>query len=89
MADQPALTVEMQAWLDGQAKAPEAINPCVRMFGRGPEGSICKICKHLDYHQPGNKRFYKCYLRPFTRGPGSDHRVRWPACAKFEARPNG
>jgi hypothetical protein len=85
MAEQPALSSEMQTWMDDQAKKPEALNPCVRAFGRGPEGEICKTCRHLFCHAT-NKLFYKCDLRAFTNGPGSDHRVRWPACAKWEAK---
>jgi hypothetical protein len=88
MPDQPALSLEMQAWLERQAKTPEALNPCVRLFGRGPDGTICKTCRHLFSHRPGKKRFYKCDLRECTNGPGSDHRVRWPACAKYELKPS-
>lgn len=58
-------------------------NPCVRVFGPGPEGRRCKHCKHLFFYQMGG-RYYKCALRPVTGGPGSDHRVNWPACVKFE-----
>ena len=88
MADQPALTPEIAAWLAAQEKEPEAINPCVRVFGRGPEGVTCKTCVHLFSHRTA-RRFYKCDLRAFTHGPGSDHRVGWPACGKYEAKPNG
>jgi hypothetical protein len=77
------LTPEMQTWMEGQATAPEAINPCVRVFGRGAEGVTCKTCVHLFYHTY-SRRFWKCDLRVLTHGRGSDHRVRWPACGRYE-----
>lgn len=59
-------------------------NPCLQYYGPGPEGQTCKGCTHLYTHQPGANRYYKCNLRPLTSGPGTDHRVRWPACSRYE-----
>lgn len=67
--------------------APEEVkktNPCVRLFGEGPEGRKCKECALLTAHA-FQRTFYKCSLR-VPGGPATDHRVNWPACAKFEAR---
>lgn len=58
-------------------------NPLLLTFGRDPEGRKCKTCALLYYRQ-ASKRFYKCKLRKATHGPGSDHKVNWPACGKFE-----
>lgn len=59
-------------------------NPMVRQFGQAPQGRQCKGCVHL-FLQPGVAgRYFKCDLRGVTRGAATDHRVRWPACAKFE-----
>ena len=55
----------------------------VRVYGPGPEGRTCKTCRHLYYRQ-FSKRYYKCAYREETGGPGSDHRVGWNACAKYE-----
>ena len=85
MTHQPALSPEIQTWMDGQVTAPETINPCVRVFGRGAEGVTCKLCAHLFSHSMA-RRFWKCDLRAFTHGPGSDHRVGWPACARYEVK---
>jgi hypothetical protein len=66
---------------------PEMVNPMVRRYGRDPEKRQCKGCQFL-YARPYSKRFYKCELRgKATSGPGTDHRVRWPACAKYQLRP--
>lgn len=61
-------------------------NPCIPAFGPGPEGATCGECSHLFRRADTAGRYYKCDLRAVTGGPGSDHRVRWPACARFEAR---
>ena len=63
-------------------------NPCVKVFGYGPEGAICKTCVYLYYHQ-FTKRYYKCKLRPSTHGPATDHRVGYRACRKYERKEIG
>jgi hypothetical protein len=69
---------EIREWKKKQLKA----NPLLRVFGTTP-GEKCMDCIHLYAHRC-SKTYYKCDLRPFTFGPGTDHRVRWPACGKFE-----
>lgn len=63
---------------------PTYDNPCMNLYGKGPQGKLCKDCDHLirDYYH--NKTYFKCELRKLTRGAGSDHRANWYACAKFE-----
>ncbi|TXK52354.1 hypothetical protein FVR03_01170 [Pontibacter qinzhouensis] len=58
-------------------------NPLLKSFGKGPEGERCKNCKHI-YRKQYAGTYYKCELRGNTNGPGTDHRVNWPACGKFE-----
>ena len=65
---------------DGSAKT----NPML-VFGPGPEGKRCGDFDHLrDYHYA--KHYYKCNEREYSASARTDHRVRWPACAKFEER---
>lgn len=81
-------TAEQETWLSEQfakLQAPERVNPCIQMFGRGPDGARCKGCAHL-YANQKSKRYYKCKLRDFSHGPATDHKVNWVACGKFEAR---
>ena len=59
-------------------------NPCVRVFGPGPEGAKCKTCVHLTYHWSAGTRYYKCRQRKMTMGAATDHRLRWDACGKYE-----
>jgi len=82
MAD--CIIPEMVAWLAEQTKRPR-VNPCVRLFGPGPEGAICKSCRHLRSHWTA-RRFYKCELRTFSHGPATDHKVSWPACGRYEPK---
>jgi|SRR5947209_6764882 len=60
-------------------------NPCVDRFGAGPAGKTCAECRFFIgiVH---SRTFYKCELRGVTNGPGTDHKRRWQACAKFEQR---
>lgn len=57
-------------------------NPLISVYGPGPEGKICKNCKHL-WVKKMSGRYLKCDLRPLTAGPGSDHRAKWTACGKY------
>ena len=60
-------------------------NPLIKLHGKGPEGKRCKHCAHL-YSKHFSKVYYKCDLRPDTNGTGTDHRVNWPACGKFQKK---
>lgn len=46
-------------------------------------GETCKSCSHSV---KVDDRWWKCELVSFSRGPGSDIRVGWPACEKWESR---
>ena len=62
----------------------KSVNPCLRVYGLGPDGKTCKTCKHLVAKRYANT-YYKCALRKNTGGAGTDHRVNWTACGKWEA----
>jgi hypothetical protein len=68
--------------------AKPKMNPCVRVFGPGPEGATCKECMFLECYTT-NKNWYKCAMRPYSRGPGTDHRKNWPACDRYFKRAKG
>lgn len=71
----------MESWLEKHGGRSEP-NPCIRWFGRGPEGKTCAKCARL-YRKTYSKTYYKCMERGNTNGPGTDHRCRWKACAKY------
>ena len=58
-------------------------NPCIDVYGPGPDGEKCKNCKHLYYKKYSGK-YFKCDLRKNTNSPASDHRANFPSCSKFE-----
>jgi hypothetical protein len=62
-------------------------NPLRYTKGPGPEGATCGRCAHLSrvHHNAGS--YLKCALYGDTRGPGSDYRLKWDACALYEERP--
>lgn len=63
------------------------VNPMLAVAGPGPEGRRCGDCVHLRMQGGVAGRYYKCELRGITGGPLTDHRVRWPACGRFEEDP--
>lgn len=61
-------------------------NPMLALAGPGPEGRICRDCTHFFRQGGVAGTYYKCDLRRVTSGPATDHRVKWPACARFDER---
>lgn len=93
--------VGLQLGFDGTELAPKEIerrdhragktplaNPMLRLVGPGPEGRRCGDCVHLLARSLA-KTYYKCELRSLSGSATSDHRVRWPACSRFEERDGG
>ncbi len=68
-----------------QSKPSTKKNPMISVYGPGPEHQICKNCAFLAGIGAAST-YYKCRLRTNTHGAKTDHRVRWPACSKFEQR---
>lgn len=61
------------------------IHPLTRTRLR-PEGGTCGDCAHLRPETIRSGRtFYKCALVGSTNGPGTDLRISWPACVRYEA----
>jgi len=61
-------------------------NPLIVVYGKGPAGAKCGDCVHFFRQGGVAGTYYKCELRRVTSGPATDHRVRWPACGKYEVR---
>lgn len=59
-------------------------NPCIHVWGPGPEGAKCKTCEHLVKWQHA-RTYYKCDMRRMSASGATDHRVNWRACGKYEA----
>jgi hypothetical protein len=69
--------------LEGFGPLSTEPNPCVRVWGPGPEDAKCKTCSHLHVRRYANT-YYKCDLRKMSPSTATDHRVSWRACGKYE-----
>ena len=58
-------------------------NPLIPLYGPGPEGARCGSCSHLFARRYAGT-YYKCDLRRDGSSAATDHRVRWPACGRYE-----
>jgi hypothetical protein len=54
--------------------------------GTGPAGETCRSCDNLSGKRM-SRSYYKCELTraQWTGGPGTDVKVRSPACSKWKA----
>ena len=50
--------------------------------GTGPDGQFCRTCAHAW----SRGRYWKCDLVNPTRGPGTDIRLKSPACRFWDRR---
>jgi len=83
LANRQPLSPAQERWFMEVLSSPQEPNPCVRLYGAGPEGKKCKQCALL-YRKCYSRCYLKCRMRPDTNGPGTDHKARWNACAKFK-----
>ena len=70
--------------LQAEARIARGFHP----FGlrlRQSLGESCGSCSHLLRRGGARNTFFKCELRGVTRGPATDVRKKWPACASWEA----
>lgn len=54
-------------------------------IGSGPAGETCKTCAH-SYCVKCAKTYHKCDLVKATGGPGTDIRLKWAACSRWEKK---
>lgn len=86
----------IQWWLDEENRRRKARerehnrwkrgNPMLAQFGAGPEEKRCKSCRRFHIKRYAST-YFKCDLRGDTNGPGTDHRANWPACGRYEPKP--
>ncbi len=53
--------------------------------GTGPKNETCGSCRHHQVRSL-SRSYHKCKLGPTSGGPGTDIRVRAPACKHWTAR---
>lgn len=54
-------------------------------IGSGPTGETCRTCAHARCIKFA-KTYHKCALVTPTAGPGTDIRLKWPACSQWAKR---
>ena len=47
-------------------------------------GQLCRDCVHLASGNYHGTLYHKCSLYGMTHGPGTDWKLGYPACGKFE-----
>ena len=80
-----AISVQRGRTRRQKAYLRSGIHPATKVLLAG-NGETCGSCDHLVRVQHGNRGYYKCGLVEITRGPGSDIRLKWPACVAWEER---
>jgi hypothetical protein len=53
---------------------------------REPPGETCGTCAFFRVKKYGGT-YFKCSLQKDTKGPGTDIRKSWPACAQWKVAP--
>jgi hypothetical protein len=77
-----AISPTRRRTLRQKADIKRGIHPATKMPLAG-NGETCRTCIHSVAHQI-KRTYWKCDLMPVTSGPGSDIRLSWPACTKWE-----
>lgn len=54
-------------------------------IGSGPDGETCLTCEH-SYCVKLGKTYHKCGLVKATCGPGTDIRLKWTACSRWQKK---
>lgn len=54
--------------------------------GSGPKGETCRTCDNATCKEHHGKRYWKCSLVVPTFGPGTDIRLKTPACRAWRAK---
>lgn len=62
---------------------PSQITAMHVRHGWAPD-QTCGSCRHLEVNGYSRRVYYKCGLCGVTNGPGTDWRLKWPACGLFE-----
>lgn len=74
----------------GKAKRSNAAKGYPANPGSGPQGETCRTCQHSTCVPYRSRNYWKCGLLKahWTRGLGSDIRLKSPACSLFAPKLN-
>lgn len=75
------LSAQRRRTIRNRAMIAQGFHPLTKLpLARNDE--TCGTCAHSHWVRMGNK-YFKCSMNE-TSGPGTDIRVWWPACTKWE-----
>ena len=84
--DGPAMTPAERRKTLGIKPRPVTPNGYYMPPGTGPAGETCRTCRFAVARR-FSKTYWKCRLHPqWTGGPGTDIRLKSPACQGWEAK---
>lgn len=66
-------------------KGRPKVNPCIAVWGNGPEGKKCGSCTHHYFIQWAGK-YPKCSKRRDKGSASTDHSSRYDACGAYEEK---
>lgn len=89
MAEQPPLPDSSFTTTPYDVRSSRQLAAMWEKFGPGPAGAKCKDCVALRGYstRSGQRTYYKCGVYGVSSGPGTDWRMKWPACGYFEQKP--
>lgn len=73
------LSADRKRTIANDRRLAAGIHPATRAL-LANNGETCGTCGNLDQEQHNSRSYYKCGLIPSTSGPGTDIRLKWPAC---------
>lgn len=79
----PRIQAALNAPLKGSANLPKfkvGGKAYPKAPGTGPAGETCRSCANATPHDC-SRRYWKCGLVNWTKGPATDIRLKSPACA--------
>ena len=79
-------TVKVQISESKSGRKPTQPKGYAAQPGTGPAGETCRTCRHKSSPGSTARVYWKCGLmrEAWTGGPGTDIRMRSPACNKWE-----
>jgi hypothetical protein len=73
------LSADRRRTIANNRRLAGGIHPVTRL-PLANNGESCGTCSNLNREQHNSRSYFKCGLVLSTSGPGTDIRLRWPAC---------
>lgn len=81
--ERAALSADARRTLRRNELLAAGTHPTTKRPLRTPAGETCGSCALLRRHRV-SRTYWKCGAVPLTFGPGTDVRLSWPACDRWQ-----